>query len=269
MTVAILSSAFYIPIYGQSQSIITIETTKASYKEGDIIPVSGKVSPVIGQTPLIIQVFHQGNNTENLVEVRQISVAKDGTFSESILAEKPQWRTDGEYIIRASYGPNAIAEASIMFSTQKEDLTVEDLFEVDAGQSGTFDVQYAIGGGKVSDMFVEPEALSLVVELDSTDDGSITLSLPREFIDAKKQNSKDERFIVLLDNNEIPYDEVKTTKESRTIRVAFEEDTSQIRIIGTYAIPEFGLMAILVLPVSITVAIITLKTRRIVKPAIL
>lgn len=261
-----LSISLIFPNFAMAQeSLITVETTDQSYEEGDTIVISGKVGTVIGETPVLIQIFHRGNATENLIEVRQISVAQDGTFSESIMAERPQWRTDGEYIVRASYGTANIAETTFTFSTIKDEIETTDIFEVDAGSAGTFDVEYTIKGGTVKNMLVDPDIFALIVIIENEDDGSLTLSLPREYIDAKKQDGTDDTFIVLIDGLEVPYQEVKTDDDSRIIKIQFEEGDSDIEIIGTFVIPEFGTIALLVLVITTSIAIILSKKNQFLK----
>ncbi len=262
----ILSLTLIFPnVVMAQEALITVETPDQSYEEGETIVISGKVSTVIGETPILIQIFHQGNATENLIEVRQIDVAQDGTFSQSIIAERPQWRTDGEYVVRASYGTANIAETSFTFSTIKDEPETTDSFEVDAGSAGTFDVEYTIKGGTVKNMLVDPDIFALIVIVENSDEGSITLSLPREYIDAKKQDGTDDTFIVLIDGLEVPYQEVKTEDDSRIIKIQFEEGDSDIEIIGTFVIPEFGAIALLILGITISTIIILSKKSQFLK----
>ena len=133
-------------------------------------------------------------------------------------------------------------------------------FEVDAGSHGTFDVEYTIKGGTVEDMIVDSDNFALVVKISSTDDGTITADLPREFIGAEKQNGKDEIFIILIDGIEVAYQE-STNSESRVLTINFVEGDSEIKIIGTYVVPEFGIMVTVILIVGITTVILVGKNR--------
>ena len=54
---------------------------------------------------------------------------------------------------------------------------------------------------------------------------------------------------------------MQTDSESRTIKIHFVEDDYKIQIIGTYVIPEFGTIAIMILFVSITSVIILSKNK--------
>lgn len=245
----------YFEAYAQDQvERITVSTPDRSYEEGETIVITGKVSTVIGTTPVTVQIFHE----DRMIEVRQLQVAQDGSFTETVLAVGPLWSRDGEYIVRAAYGEGVIAETSFTFSTQKDDTEITDRFEVDAGSSGTFDVDYTIVGGDVKNMKVIPDMFALSITIEPVDDGSITLSLPRDYIDAKKQGGNDESFIILVNDSEVPYEEVKKTSEARTIKIRFDEDVSNVLVIGTYVIPEFGPLSFLIFTVTIGAVIVTM-----------
>ena len=54
---------------------------------------------------------------------------------------------------------------------------------------------------------------------------------------------------------------MQTDSESRTIKIHFVEDDYKIQIIGTYVIPEFGTIAMMILSVSIISVIILSKNK--------
>ena len=56
------------------------------------------------------------------------------------------------------------------------------------------------------------------------------------------------------------FTELQTAKTIRTISIDFENGTSEIEIIGTQVIPEFGTIAMIVLAVAI-ISIITVSTK--------
>ena len=100
-----------------------------------------------------------------------------------------------------------------------------------------------------------------MIKIESTDEGVITLDLPREFIGAEKQNGKDETFIILIDGIEVSYEESVVQTEFRTISINFEENDSVIEIIGTYVIPEFGAIVIGIMIIGIITMIIVSKNQ--------
>lgn len=262
-----MNSVFYVIIslliistsfaYAQ-ESPITVQTDDNNYDEGDTIVVSGKVATAIEGVDVVLQLFREGN----MLEIAQITVAQDGTFSHTILAEGPLWTSSGTIVVRASYevAGGTIAESEFSY-TPKSVVTTTTNFEVDAGSHGTFDVEYSIKGGEVEDIVVESENFALAINIISTDEGSITLELPREFIGAEKQDGKDEKFIILISNPdnpngvEVDYEEAPVHSDHRTITINFDQGDTSIQIIGTYVVPEFGTIAMMVLLVGIMVTI--------------
>ena len=114
-----------------NNSLISVQTDDSSYDEGETIVISGQVETIIGQTPVTLQLFRDGN----MVEIAQIIVSKDGNYSYAILAEGSMWQNPGEYVIRVTYGEGNIAEATFLYTPNSEVLTTTDIFEVDAGSS--------------------------------------------------------------------------------------------------------------------------------------
>jgi len=116
-------------------------------------------------------------------------------------------------------------------------------------QGTDFKLTYAISGGKIIQVIPNLDEKSLMVEIESISDGTLVIKLPREVIDAKFVG-EDDSFIVLLDGLDIDFDE-STTGNERTLTIQYPEGTEDIEIIGTYVIPEFGGIAVLILMVSV------------------
>ena len=136
-----------------------------------------------------------------------------------------------------------------------------EIFEVNAGNEGTFDVEYNISGGTLKDIVIDFEGLALVISIDSTSDGTITLNVPRELMDAKTTSGEDDAFIILIDGAEVEASQIATTS-SRTLTINFLKGDSDIEIIGTQIVPEFGAIAALVLAVAIiSIIAVSAKTR--------
>lgn len=250
-------SFFILPAF--SQSLLDITLSEEVYFEGEVIVISGSVRTVIQDTPVTIQMIHLGKNAEeSIVQIAQIDVAQDGTFSHTVKAEGPQWRSEGEYVVRAFYGVDSVADVYFDFFKKEQEASL--IFEVEKpDQSGTFDLEYLIRGGNVTDIIVDQEFFELIVLIEPTSDGAITLDLPRTAIDAKKSDGTDDVFIVLIDGIEVPYTETQNNADLRTITIEFEDTDSDIEIIGTFVIPEFGTIASVVLAVSLSIIIISSK----------
>ncbi len=242
-------------VFAQSQ-LIYVQTSQNAYEEGDTIVVSGNVTSIIAGSPVTLQVFYEGN----LVDIAQVEVAQDSNYVHTFIGKGPLWQKDGNYIVRAFYGTSTI-ETSFEFFTKGALQETTDSFEVDAGSYGTFDVDYTVRGATIKDMIVDSEIFALIVILETDDDGAITLELPRESIDAKA-GELDDTFIILIDGIEVPYKEITTNSESRTITVEFEEGDSDMEIIGTFVVPEFGNIVMIILVIGIISTILVSRKFR-------
>ena len=237
-------------VLAQTDPLLTVNTAEKTYEEGDAIVISGKVTTVIVGIPITIQIIHEGT----IVEIAQIDVAQDGSYTHTVRTG-PLWTEEGEYVVRTTYGEGNVAEASFDFFTEGTAIETKDNFEVDAGSSGTFDVKYTIRGGEVENMLIDPDIFGIVVIIRSDDDGSLTLDLPREYIDAKKPDKEDDTYIILIDGIEVPYEEPLATSDLRTLKIEFDQGDSDIEVIGTFVIPEFSNISAIILTVSIMVTI--------------
>ena len=239
------------------ESLISVETNDINYTEGDTILISGNISTMIGDTQVTMQLFQGGN----LIEIAQIKVSQDGNYVHTIIAQGQLWKNQGSYIVKMTYGEANSAETQFDYTPESEIIEIVEDFEVDAGNSGTFDIKYTIRGAIVENIKIEPENLGLLVKINSLDDGKIILELPREFIDAEKQNGKDEKFIILINDVQTTYEEIQSDSTIRIVGVNFEKGDSEIQIIGTYVIPEFGTIVMIILTIGIMTSILLTKNK--------
>jgi len=243
---------------------ISLSTSSDIYYSEDYVVVFGSVNTIFENMPITIQIYHGSN----LVDVAQVVVAQDGTFVKSFNAVGQQWNEEGTYTIRVQYTPTQIGETTFEFFSQVIDKS-SAVFPVQIPNSGTFDVGYTIRGGEVTEINMNMDRYSLLVETTMDTNGNLILKLPRESFDAQKSNGKDNTFIILIskENNEpedfvqVEYEEIATSSDYRTIRIPLEEGDKWIEVIGTYVIPEFGSMVIIILVVAISSAIIISKSR--------
>ena len=242
---------------------ITISTGHEIYYSGDFVVIFGSVQTVFPDMPVTIKIIQDSN----VVRVAQIEVAKDGTFYESFKASGPYWTNDGTYQISAQY--STMTEVIAFEFYQKMINQSSAAFPISIPNSGSFDVGYTIRGGEVNDMSMNKVRSSLLIETTMNSNGNLILKLPRESFDSQKNDGVDDTFIILVSkgNNapenfaQVQYDEIGTGSDYRTIRIPLEEGDKWIDIIGTYVIPEFGSIAIIILVVSVSSAIIISKGR--------
>ena len=108
-------------------------------------------------------------------------------------------------------------------------------------------------GSDVLGMHVDEDAASLVIEMTSTDDGELFVALDETYI-----GSDDGTFFIIVGGEEsIDYEQA-----GNDLFISFPAGTESIEIVGSYAVPEFGTIAMIVLAVAIvSIIAITAKTR--------
>jgi len=242
---------------------ISLSTSSDIYYSGDYVVIFGNVNTIFENMPITIQIYHE----TNLVDVAQVPVAQDGTFVKSFNAVGQQWIAEGTYKIRVQYTSTQIAETTFEFFSQMID-TSSAVFPVQIPNSGTFDVGYTIRGGEVFSISMDQSHYSIGVILhDVNSNGNLILKLPTESFDAKT-NGENIDFIVLISKEDEPaeqvqveYEEIATGDNYRTIRIPLEEGDKWIEVVGTYVIPEFGSIVIIILVVAVSSTIIISKSR--------
>ncbi len=256
LLLAALASVFAAPTAATAQEVSSFKASvdKEAYSEGESIVIWGSVGTVIPDTSITIQIIH---DNENIIHVHQVPPADDGSFAHIAQASGPRWDTDGRYTVRVSYGADNVREVGLNFAA-KGAVQDEQVAEVRRPDStSTLDIRYTIGGGTLVGMDIEDTTLSLVAEVDSSDQGVLTVTLPKDAIDARTNGCQggDDTFITSIDGVQVPYEEVGTTGSDRTIAVGFQEGDRNIRIIGTCVIPEFGVVATAVLAAAVAAAV--------------
>ncbi len=91
---------------------------------------------------------------------------------------------------------------------------------------------YTIRRGEITDFKIDPITTSLTISINPRANGELTITLPRDLIDAKI-GSADSDFIILMDDLEIFFFEETLTSSDRTITIPFGRFNSEIIIIGT------------------------------------
>jgi predicted secreted protein with PEFG-CTERM motif len=290
----LITSIGVSPVFGENGSVV-VSTDKSSYSESDVILVSGEIKYIAlgDQLSLIIQAPNG-----NIVQLDQMTVGSDKKFSTEINPNGPYWKTPGMYKITVTQNENNQATMSFAFTgitstsineeeevvveevvveevvveevvveeVVVEEVVVEEVVIIDSIitptnitiQDSTDLISYQIVNGKVINVIPDMDAVSLLVYIESTDDGSITLTIPRSVLDSTINNLDDE-FFVLVDGEEVDFEEI-TTSIDRTLTINFLAGSEEIEIIGTFVIPEFGTIAAMILAVAI-ISIIAISSK--------
>ena len=243
---------------------ITMETDKDVYDHSSVITVTGQAEPVDPEgSEVSIQVFAPNGN---LAYVAQVSVNSDGDFSATINTASLKY--DGTYMIKAQYGILADVTVSVELTNAVE--TSEGVgTEVGTAVTGTTvtgpsgESFYKLGAGQIEydvtcnatpGFFANADDDSIVIYLDPTDDGIITVTLHEELI----KPFEDGTFVVIVNNQEMQ----DFTQAGNTLTIPCMVGTEKIEIHGSWAIPEFGVIAAMILAVAIvSIIVISAKTR--------
>ena len=240
---------------------ITMETDKNIYDHSSVITITGQAVPIDPQgSDVSIQVFAPNGN---LATVAQITPSSDGSFSTMI--NTASLKSDGTYMIKAQY-VDAETTVSIELTNAIE---VSEAAETGTAVTGTVvtgpsgESFYKLGAGQIEydvtcnatpGFFANADDDSIVIYLDPTDDGIITVTLHEELI----KPFEDGTFVVIVDNQEMQ----DFTQVGNTLTIPCVAGTEKIEIHGSWAIPEFGVIAAMILAVAIvSIIVVTAKTR--------
>ena len=86
------------------QQVITVQTDKKSYVEGETIVVTGKVKELLSGFPISLQIIAPNGN---LVTIEQLEVFSDKKFRVDLIAGGSLWESPGAYTVKALYGTEA------------------------------------------------------------------------------------------------------------------------------------------------------------------
>ena len=106
-----------------------------------------------------------------------------------------------------------------------------------------YDVSYVLDGGTVESMFLDPDFVELMVFADTTFDGTLEITVPRELLDAQF-DGRDDIFFVLIDGFETDYIELESNSNSRTLLIPFFAGDTIFEIIGTSTFNQPGILDI-------------------------
>ena len=258
LSAIIIASIGIAPAFGQIADSIVVTTDKPSYEDGETILVTGEVRELLSGYPISLRVIAPNGN---LVSVAQIDVGSDKKFSAELTAGGALMRSEGTYTIAVLYGTESrTAETTFAFggSTPSGETKIK--------VEGTdFTVSYKITGGKLVSITPDVDAHSLTIAITASQDGSLEITLPRALIDAK-MGDQDDTFFVLVDGEEVDFEET-TSSTDRTLTIQFPAGAEEIEIIGTFVVPEFGTIAVMILAVAIiSIIAVSAKSRLSIMP---
>jgi hypothetical protein len=242
---------------------ITVKTDKAVYLDGDMITVNGEVRHINTGMPVTMKIIAPNGN---LVQLAQLEVNTFKNYQTDFTTGGALMKASGEYKVIVSYGDKSkMAETTFAYYSDVSSIPADVMETFTQWKSGTIiidenNVNYNISNGDVLTMEPNVESNSILIDVETTDNGSLILELPRSVIGSMDESGVDTRFVV-IDNtdNGLAYQEIDTSELSRTINIDYNNGTSQIEVIGTYAIPEFGMVVAMILLIGLVTAIVASK----------
>jgi len=253
---------------------MTMETDRHVYDHASTIILTGHVEPVDLRGSEVTILCKSPGGT-GVCGIYQLGVNSDGNFSLSINTSTFLMKNDGTYQFQAQYSSLADATVSVELvdavETSESSETGTDIGTAITGQIETEtgeSVLYKLGAGQIEyDMtcdadpafFANSDDDSIIVYLDPTSDGIITLTLHEELI----KPFEDGTFVVIINNQEMQ----DFTQIGNTLTIPCLVGTEKIEIHGSWAIPEFGVIAAMILAVAIvSIIVVTAKTRLSIVP---
>ena len=232
---------------------ITIETDSDVYDHSSVITITGTVVPVDqNEVPVTIMII---NPQGSIASIAQISVNSDGSFSTTVSTAASLMKNDGMYEIRARYG-NADTTTSVELTNAKtsEVITGTAVTKAVTGESSYIgQIEYDITCNTTPNFFINEDEDSLVIYVDPTDDGILTITLHEELMKPLDNGG----YFVLVDNESVEFEQ-----SGNMLTIPCMAGIEKIEIYGSWVVPEFGVIAAMILAVAIvSIIAVTAKTK--------
>jgi len=250
---------------------ITLDTDSQIYDHASTIIVTGHVDPVdLGGSDVTILIK---SPVGGIAGIQQLSVNSDGSFATMINTSTKLMKYDGVYEIQAKYGTLAETTISVELVNAADQLEESESSSPQMGTavSGTIEKQstlYEVSAGHIEyDMtcdgdpafFANSDDDSIVIFIEPKNDGVLIVTLHEELI----KPFEDGTFAVIVNNQEMQ----DYTQTGNTLTIPCLMGTEKIEIHGSWAIPEFGVIAAMILAVAIvSIIVVTAKTRLSIVP---
>jgi predicted secreted protein with PEFG-CTERM motif len=249
-----------------AETVLTLDTDKQIYDHASTIMLTGHAEPVDLRGSEVTILCKSPGGT-GVCGIYQLGVNSDGDFSLSINTSTFLMKNNGVYQFQAQYSSLASTTVSVELVDAIETSETETESEIGIAVSGTLGEStgelYSLGAGQIEyDMtcdadpafFANGDDDSIIIHLEPKTDGIITLTLHEELI----KPFEDGTFVVIINNQEMQ----DFTQVGNTLTIPCTVGTEKIEIHGSWAIPEFGMMAAMILAVAIvSIIVVTAKTR--------
>ena len=247
--------------HGDSAIPLQIESNGVNFDHNSTIEINGQVGNMRSGTPVTVIV----TGATGVVTIEQLTPSSDGSFSLSVNTASPLMKYDGEYKIKATYGDAGINDVIVV---TLEGGLVKQAPSHSGHEEGhheaadfTKQLNYNISGGMVESITATGDDSLLVSIHMAEDDGELTITLSEDIITPFNDGS----FFVLVNGEESD----DAHQMGNKLMIPFDATTTDIEIVGTHVVPEFGTIAMIVLAVAIvSIIAVSAKSRLSIMPRI-
>ena len=246
---------------GDAPIPLQIEANGVNFDHNSTIEITGQVGNIRDGTPVTVIV----TGATGVVTIEQITPSSDGSFSLSVNTASPLMKYDGEYKIKATYGDAGINDVIVV---NLEGGLLKQAPSHSGHEEGhheaadlTKDLNFNISGGMVESITATGDDSLLVSIHMAEDDGELTITLSEDIITPFNDGS----FFVLVNGEESD----DAHQMGNKLMIPFDATTTDIEIVGTHVVPEFGTIAMIVLAVAIvSIIAVSAKSRLSIMPRI-
>ncbi|MDE1872556.1 MAG: hypothetical protein KGH99_03655 [Thaumarchaeota archaeon] len=141
----------------------------------------------------------------------------------------------GNYTLNISFGNESVQSYFSIIPSKTTSIFDTGVTPMSINVTNTnFTINYNItGNGKILDAKMNTTLQSFTVLINATEDGQLVIVLPRNMIHSTTYTNIDDMFIVLSNQQEIQYKEIRNTLDARTLLISFQKGVNKIEIIGT------------------------------------
>jgi hypothetical protein len=232
-TILLILPMVTMNVFGEAS--IELKSYNTSIDPNGNVLVIGKISEAVPYVPVKLTVTDPSGKT---IYSPNVEFDSNGNFKYLIKPPLPQFSL-GTYTVEATHR-DLVTPVSLQF----EVLSVGGVAPGERCTGNELDVQgycmpYSIIGASVTSVSLNPQSKSIVISLSNSGAGSLNIKPSTSIIKGISN--------VLVDGEEA--DNVIINGDDVTIM--FPEGTSEIEIIGTAVIPEFGPITMAILGMSI------------------
>jgi len=239
---------------------ITMETDNTVYDHASVITVTGNVEPVDPNNSDVTIIIERAVPS-GIAGIAQVSVNSDGDFSTTINTATGSMKYDTTYLIKAQY-VDAEITVSIELTAADETYSSESVTATTVTPETETSLSELVGGGPIEydltcsatspTFWPNADDSTLEIHMEATHDGILTITLHEEVI----KPFGDGTFFVFVNGEEVQ----DFVQDGNTLIIPCKAGDEKIEIVGSWAVPEFGTIAIMILVVAI-VAIIAVSAK--------